>query len=71
MNAAFARIILRYVIGGMLGALSALGLFAPEVVTRITSDRDVEVVIAFLVPMIGSFVVEFWYRLAKRYGWPT
>lgn len=71
MNAALARIILRYVIGGMLGALSALGLFAPEVVTRITSDRDVEMIVAFLIPMVASFIVEFWYRLAKRYGWPT
>lgn len=71
MTGALARIILRYVVGGMLGALVALGVLAPEVVSQVTSDRDIEMLIGMGLPLLGGVAVEVWYWLAKRYGWST
>jgi hypothetical protein len=71
MSPAVARIILRYVIGGLLGALVSLGLLAPEVVQQIVGDKDIEFVIAVSLPIVGGAITELWYRAAKRFGWPT
>jgi hypothetical protein len=71
MNAALARIILRYIIGGFAGAFVALGLLAPAVVSQITADKDVEMVVAMSIPLISGALVEVWYWLAKRWGWAT
>jgi lipopolysaccharide export LptBFGC system permease protein LptF len=71
MNAAFARIILRYLIGGLAGAFAALGLLAPEAVQQIVGDKDLEFIIATALPGISAAAVEAWYWLAKRYGWST
>jgi hypothetical protein len=71
MTGALARIILRYVIGGMAGALVALGLLAPDVVGRITTDKDLEMLIAMGLPFVAGAAVEVWYWAAKRFGWAT
>ena len=71
MTGALARIILRYVVGSLLGAFVALGLLAPEVVAQVTSDRDIEMLIAMGLPLAGGAAIELWYWLAKRYGWAT
>jgi hypothetical protein len=71
MTGALARIILRYVIGGMLGVFVALGFLAPDVVNQITSDSDVELVIAMSLPFVCGAMVELWYWLAKKWGWAT
>jgi O-antigen/teichoic acid export membrane protein len=71
MYPALARIVLRYAIGGLLGALVALGALAPEVVPQIVGDKDLEFVIAAGLPVAFGAATEFWYWAAKRYGWPT
>lgn len=71
MYPALARIVLRYVIGGLLGGLVALGLLAPEVVRQVVGDKDLEFVIATALPIAFGAATEVWYWLAKRYGWPT
>jgi hypothetical protein len=71
MTGALARIILRYVIGGMAGALVALGVLAPDVVARITTDKDLEMLIAMGLPFVAGVLVEAWYWAAKRFGWAT
>jgi hypothetical protein len=71
MTGALARIILRYVIGGMLGAFVAMGILAPDVVNQITSDSDLELVIAMALPFVSGAAVEIWYWAAKKWGWAT
>lgn len=71
MTGALARIILRYIIGGLFGALAALGLLAPDVVAQITTDKDLELLIAMGLPFAAGTAVEVWYWAAKRFGWAT
>lgn len=68
---AIARIIARYGIGSLAGYLIAKGL----PVEGLADDPDVVFVIEMglttAIPAAMAFVVERYYVLAKRYGWPT
>ncbi len=67
---AIARIIARYGIGTLTGYLVAKGL----PVEGLADDPDVVFVIEMGltagIPAAMAFVVERYYWLAKRYGWP-
>lgn len=67
MNAALARIILRY----LAMALVMWGWLAPADAKIITTDPDlammIEIGVGFAV-MVGT---ELWYWAAKRFGWTT
>lgn len=79
MNGAVARIVLRYLVGGIAGIfagiLVTLQLIDPgaaeDFVSRVSTDRDLELVIAFLLPLISSAAIELWYWAAKKFGWAT
>jgi len=60
MNAAVARIILRYLVGGAVAGSVEIG-------HRLATDPDIVMLVAFA---IGA-AVEGFYALAKRRGWTT
>lgn len=60
MNAAIARIILRYLVGGAIAGSAEIG-------RQLAADPDLVMLVAIL---IGG-AVEGFYALAKRRGWST
>lgn len=60
------RIILRYGLGGVVGY---------EIGSRLAEDPDVvnvgAIIAAMVVPAVGALANEWFYRLAKKYGWRT
>jgi hypothetical protein len=79
MNAAIARIILRYVIGTLAGVIGMILVMAklldPETVAafveRVSKDPDLELLLTLAVPVVWGAAVEVWYWAAKRFGWAT
>jgi hypothetical protein len=59
MNGAIARIILRYIVGGLLGS---------EIGQSLAGDSDIVLLVA---AGIGFALAEGGYWLAKRHGWKT
>jgi catabolite regulation protein CreA len=60
--APIARILLRYVGGGLISAGVAI---SPETL----SDPDVFQVTCFVVGVLCTAISEGWYALARKYGW--
>lgn len=67
LNGAVTRIMLRYGVGIAVGA----GWLSSEMGSQITADPDVAVVVDLAGFAIGAAIVEYWYWLAKRWGWAT
>lgn len=67
MNAALARIVLRY----LAGILVAVGWLAPDLGSQLAVDPDVLGLVANLVGLTIMAVTEGWYWAAKRFGWKT
>lgn len=67
MNAAIARILLRY----LAGILVTKGLLAPDVGSGLAVDPDVLNIITTIVGFGVMAVTESWYWFAKRFGWST
>lgn len=61
------RIALRYA----AGALVARGLIAQDVGDVLAGDPDVLAALETLAGLAIAAGTEFYYRLAKQYGWPT
>lgn len=64
---AYIRILLRYV--SMF--LITKGILDPEVGTLVATDQDIVVGLELLAGGIISAATEFYYVLAKKYGWKT
>lgn len=63
LTGAMARIILRYA----AGALAMHGYLSATDSASIAGDADLQLIVA--TALVAG--VELYYRLAKRYGWPT
>ena len=61
------RIALRYA----AGALVARGLIAQDVGDVLAGDPDVLAALEMLAGLAIGAGIEFYYRLAQQYGWPT
>lgn len=62
MNAAIARIVLRYVAGFLIG---------PALGATLANDPDVLNIATLIVGVAVGALSEGWYILAKRFGWGT
>lgn len=62
-----ARIILRY----LSGFLVSYGLLSPDMGSEFAVDPDLINVLVIALGAIAGAATEFYYWLAKRYGWPT
>lgn len=60
MNGAYARIILRYVVGAAFAGSPWLG-------EQLATDPDIVMAVSALI----GVCVEFAYSMAKRHGWVT
>ena len=67
MNGPLTRVLLRYGVG----ALVTHGLLSGSLGHMISNDPDVAMLAEVLVGGVVSFIVEGYYVLAKKYGWPT
>jgi hypothetical protein len=67
MTGVIARLILRYI----AGALIARGLLAPADGDWINGDPDLEELVTAGVGFVLMIGTEWFYRLAKKYGWTT
>jgi hypothetical protein len=67
MNAAFARIILRY----LAMALVMWGWLAPADRQMLASDPELAGLLEIGIGLSISLGTEAWYWLAKRMGWST
>lgn len=67
MNAALARILLRY----FAMALVMWGLLGPADAKVLTTDPDLAMVIEMAVGFAVMAGTELWYWAAKRFGWAT
>lgn len=63
----FARIILRY----GAGALVTYGFITADMGYLIAEDPDLVAIISLVLGAVFSFVAEYGYRLALKYGWAT
>jgi len=59
---AYVRIMLRYGVGGVIGF---------EVGRQLAADPDVVAVTTAAAAAVVGVITEWFYRLAKRYGWAT
>lgn len=75
MNAAVARIVLRYA----AGALVAYGMIEADLGKTLAADKDVyglllvavDFAVATLPGLVVGVVSETWYWFAKKFGWRT
>jgi len=67
MNAALARIFLRY----FAMALFMWGFLAPADRQVVAMDPDLAGLVEMGIAVATSAAIEGWYWLAKRYGWST
>lgn len=56
------RIVVRYGLGAIAGATIA---------DTVLNDADLMNIIAMMVAAMGSWCVEYFYKIAKRRGWAT
>jgi len=63
----YIRILLRYAVG----ALVVKGLLAADLGDALAGDPNIVAFIEVGVGAIIAAVVERYYALAKKYGWPT
>lgn len=62
-----ARLLMRYGIGFLI----AVGFLSPDFGGAIQADRDVLQVVEISIGLLGPFVIEGFYYLAKKFGWAT
>ena len=67
MNAAIARIVLRY----LAMALVMWGLLRPADAASVTTDPDLAMLFEVGIGIAIAVGTEAWYWLAKRFGWAT
>jgi preprotein translocase subunit Sec61beta len=67
MNAALARIALRYIAAGLV----TYGIVSADIGGTLGSDPDILVGVEIAVGALIAAAVEGWYVLAKRFGWAT
>lgn len=67
MNAALARIVLRY----FAMALVMWGFLAPADRQVVATDPDLAGLLEIGIGLSISVLTEAWYALARRYGWST
>lgn len=67
MNAALARIVLRY----FAMALVMWGFLAPADRQVVATDPDLAGLLKIGIGLSISVLTEAWYALARRYGWST
>ncbi len=65
MTAPVVRIFLRY----LAGLLVMKGLISTSMGTELASDPDLMAVLELLVGTAAGVVAEWWYVLARRFGW--
>lgn len=67
LNGAITRIILRY----LIGIFVAWAWFTPEIGEQLASDTDIQLVVETGLGLAAAAGVEWFYLLAKRWGWAT
>lgn len=63
MSGAITRILLRYLVGGVFFGSMTLG-------DRLADDPDIVLLASSALSASVAFAVEFYYRAAKKKGWP-
>lgn len=66
-----ARIVMRYLVGSILGFLVARQWLSSEGMQELLTDPDLMELVQFGVTLLGGAVTEVCYYYAKKWKWTT